>query len=91
MQFIENENITTNSNSLVDNVALSMITGLGYYILKRITGENKLKNAKENLIENYQKLEDPKNLNIYRNYVTEENREVEPTLETYKQILKNLT
>jgi pentatricopeptide repeat protein len=90
MQFIENENITTNSNSLVDNVALSMITGLGYYILKRITGENKLKNAKENLNDNLQKLEDSKNLNLYRNYVTEENRDAEPTLETYKEILKNL-
>jgi len=90
MQFIENENINANSNTLVDNVALSMITGLGYYILKRITGENKLKNAKENLIENYQKFEDSKNLNLYKNYVTEEKRETEPTLETYKEIFNNL-
>jgi len=90
MQFIENENINANSNNLVDNVALSMITGLGYYILKRITGENKLKNAKENLIENYQKFEDSRNLNLFKNYVTEEKRNTEPTLETYKEILVNL-
>jgi pentatricopeptide repeat protein len=91
MQFIENENINaTNSNSLVDNVALSMITGLGYFILKRLTGQNKLKDAKDNLLENYQKLEDSKNLNLFKNYLTEEKRNVEPTLETYKEILTNL-
>lgn len=92
MQFIENENINAiNSNSLVDNVALSMITGLGYFLLKHLTGKNDLKNAKENFIQNYQKLEEAKNLNLYKNYLTEEKRKDEPTLETYKEILTNLT
>jgi len=92
MQFIENENINTiNSNSLVDNVALSMITGLGYFLLKHLTGKKDLKDAKENFIQNYQKLEEAKNLNLFKNYVTEEKRDTEPTLETYKEILTNLT
>ena len=92
MQFIENENINANTNSLVDNVALSMLTGLGYFILKRLTGQNKLKDAKENLLENYKKFEDAKNSNnfLYKNYLVEENRNSEPTLETYKQIYKKL-
>ena len=92
MQFIENENINAiNSNSLVDNVALSMITGLGYFLLKKLTGQKNLKDAKENFIQNYQKLEEANNLNLYKNYLTEDKRNTEPTLETYKEILTNLT
>ena len=89
MQFIDYENIKVNSQ-IVDKVALSVLTGLGYFILNRITGKNKMKDAKNNLIENYKKLEDSKLMNLYKKHVLEEEKNKEPTMETYKEIFRNL-
>jgi pentatricopeptide repeat protein len=100
MQFIDYQNIKLNT-SLLDHVALSVLTGLGYYILNRLNKKNEnekvnKKNVKENLIESISKLENSKSLNLFRNYISldleleKELRHEEPTIETYNIIFSNI-
>lgn len=98
MQFIDSENIKVNS-SLIDNLALSVLTGLGYYILNRISKRenNPLKkDLKDELIDNYNKLEDSKSLNLFRSYIandeelSNELKHQEPNIDTYNKIIANI-
>jgi len=98
MQFIDYQNIKINS-SLLDNIALSVLTGLGYYILNRFRkqDDNKVKNdLKENLIESINKYQDSKSLNLYRSYISndeeisKELKHQEPDLQIYNKIISNL-
>jgi len=98
MQFIDYENIRVNS-SLIDNVALSVLTGLGYYILNRFKKQEDpkiKKDLKENLLDSYNKLEESKSLNLFRAYISNDQelsnelRHQEPDIQIYNKIISNL-
>lgn len=98
MQFIDYQNIKV-SSSLLDNVALSVLTGLGYYILNRFKKQEDpkiKKDVKENLLDSYNKLEESKNLNLFRAFISNDQelsnelRHQEPDIQIYNKIISNL-
>jgi len=98
MQFIEYQNIKV-SSSLLDNVALSVLTGLGYYILNRFKKQDDpkiKKDVKENLLDSFNKLQESKSLNLFRAYISndqelsKELRHQEPDIQIYNKIISNL-